>query len=50
MKEFKKLFSDTAITTTLLLKKCVKVKKFQQKSELIKGGLASKDYIKKIEQ
>lgn len=34
MKDFKKLFADTAITTTLLLKKCVKVPKIHARSEL----------------
>lgn len=34
MKDFKKLFADTAITTTLMLKKCVKVPKIHARSEL----------------
>ena len=50
MKDFKKIFADTAITTTLLLKKCVKVPKYYVKSEFNPDGLPSTQFSKVIEQ
>ena len=50
MKEFKKLFSDTAITTTLMLKKCVKVPKYTPRGEGNTEGPTAKQFKKLIEQ
>ena len=44
MKDCKKLFADTAVTTTLLLKKCVKVPKLELRNDLAPEGLPFKEF------
>ena len=44
MKDCKKLFADTAVTTTLLLKKCVRVPKLELKNDLSPDGLTWNEY------
>jgi hypothetical protein len=45
MKDCKKLFADTAVTTTLLLKKCVRVPKLELKDDAMHpDGLTFNDF------
>jgi len=44
LRDFRKFFSDTIITTTHLLKKCIKVPKVSLKSEFAVDGLTEKEY------
>ena len=46
MKDCKKLFADTAVVTTLLLKKCVKVPKLEMKNDAQPEGLPYLEYMK----
>jgi len=49
LKDFRKLFADTAITTTHLLKKCIKVEKLERRNdETGAKGLKEEDYLKEI--
>ena len=50
MKDCKKLFADTAVTTTLLLKKCVRVPKLELKNDLVPDGLPYVEYTKETER
>jgi hypothetical protein len=50
MKDCKKLFPETAITTTLLLKKCVRVPKLELKNDLAPNGLPFTEYTRETER
>lgn len=44
LRDFRKFFSDTIITTTHLLKKCIKVPKLALKSDFEPDGITDKQY------
>ena len=41
LKDFRKLFPDTQIATTIFLKKCIKVKKYYMKTKEDEHGLSA---------
>lgn len=50
LKDYRKLFADTAVTTTLFLKKCIKVPKLYMKSQFIPEGLPYDQYKAELEK
>ena len=50
LKDFRKLFADTAITTTHLLKKCIRVKRVELSSDAAvnRGGLTEEEHAREI--
>ena len=44
LKDFRKFFSDTIITTTHLLKKCIKVPKVELKCDNAIDGVSERQY------
>ena len=50
MKDFRKLFADTAVTTTHFLKKCIKVPKVYLQSPETPGGLTVPEAMEKVNE
>lgn len=48
LKDFRKLFPDTQIATTIFLKKCIKVKKYYMQGKDNESGLSAQAYKEKI--